>query len=626
MDLFELLQRGYFPKELPPSFNTYKFALNADKYIGVVRGDDNLKKKSSAPAMYSIEKSDVSRRAIHIPNPLNYLILAGVIVKNQLEIENSIPDSSFSISKIYHSANLSDRCLVPRGLPIRLLKQEALKVAIAKRYEVKLDVANFYPSIYTHSIAWALLGRDKAKELWGIGAKARKAHSADRDVQLYELADAIDSSIRNCNENQTHGILIGPDVSFLVGELIMSRIDNNLKTKNPQLKGFRFYDDYTMYVDTEEECDALYQQLQAELRYFGLEINESKYQKKKYPFSIQDDYQRDINSVKLSKESTNRGDDLLDFFDVMWKCAQFDSSRALTIFKYGLSVLINKHVKLDKNNKGLYEPLLYKTAVVEPSIIPQISRILDFSIEQPTKNLLADAVNSILKSHVPYAQDNEVAWALWLCKKYELKMDKDMVRNILKMDSTICTIILMDILHTHQLELLDDEDVKREIKEIGSTWSAHSLYTDEWLLLYEASEQGWIDNSKLICEDTFFKMLHDDGVRFYDPNVAADYKSYDYIETLPYDYYPKSVKDDTSALVSEILDSVRDEAFDQIYDDESDIPAGVIRDFIESEIEDYEFENELFGRIIHCVFRGEDFDKEELVNDYVRRIGYQMGY
>lgn len=28
--------------------------------------------------------------------------------------------------------------------------------------------------------------------------------------------------------------------------------------------------------------------------------------------------------------------------------------------------------------------------------------------------------------------------------------------------------------------------------------------------------------------------------------------------------------------------------------------------------------------VIHCVFRSEDFDKEELVYDFVSKIGYQM--
>lgn len=85
MDLFELLQRGYFPKELPPSFNTYKFALKGGDLLGVLNGN-----VVSAPALYSVEKNDVSRRVIHIPNPANYLKLADVVVRNEATIWGSI--------------------------------------------------------------------------------------------------------------------------------------------------------------------------------------------------------------------------------------------------------------------------------------------------------------------------------------------------------------------------------------------------------------------------------------------------------------------------------------------------------------------------------------------------------
>lgn len=33
MNLFELLQRGYLPKVLPPSFNTYNFALKGEDLL-----------------------------------------------------------------------------------------------------------------------------------------------------------------------------------------------------------------------------------------------------------------------------------------------------------------------------------------------------------------------------------------------------------------------------------------------------------------------------------------------------------------------------------------------------------------------------------------------------------------
>lgn len=45
-----------------------------------------------------------------------------------------------------------------------------------------------------------------------------------------------------------------------------------------------------------------------------------------------------------------------------------------------------------------------------------------------------------------------------------------------------------------------------------------------------------------------------------------------------------------------------------------------IYDMIDSDIEDLDFEDELFNRIINPVFRGEGIDEEELVNEFLERI------
>ena len=61
----------------------------------------------------------------------------------------------------------------------------------------------------------------------------------------------------------------------------------------------------------------------------------------------------------------------------------------------------------------------------------------------------------------------------------------------------------------------------------------------------------------MINNDPFFKLLHDEGVKFYDENIKADYTSYDYIETLPFDFYPKHIKDEADAIESDILKTVK---------------------------------------------------------------------
>lgn len=617
MDLFELLQRGYFPKELPPSFNTYKFALKGGDLLAMLNGN-----VVSAPALYSVEKNDVSRRVIHIPNPANYLKLADVVVRNETAIWGSIPSSPYSNSRAYYDSEISKRCIAPKQMPLFKLKREKLKMAMTKRYEVKIDVANFYPTVYTHSITWAMLGREKAKQIWSLSTPQRRSYTPASDVQLYEIGNQIDKAIRNCNEQQTHGILVGPDVSFLIGELIMSRIDANVSALRPDLKGTRYYDDYTFYVDSEEDANSVYQTLQSELRHFGLEINDAKFEKRKAPCSIQDEHAREISPIRIDKDQAKRGEDILHLFDVMWKCAELKPEKTLTIFKYGLRLLINRRIKIDTKNEGLYELLLYKTAIIKPSVLPQICQILDFSGKQSSADLMAETLDAIFKSYIPYAQDNEVAWALWICKKYEIDIALPYVCQILDMGSAVCCIILLDILHHRQKQMLLEEDVKTRIDMLSRTWNKDSLYSQDWLLMYEASEHGWIDSSAIISQDPFFKKLHDEEVMFYDENIAADYSSYDYIEKLPYDYYPPATKDDAKVLKDKIIDRIREKAFDMFYDDEADggPSEDEIYDMIDSEIEDLDFEDELFNKILNPVFRGEDVDEEKLVNEFLDRI------
>ena len=44
------------------------------------------------------------------------------------------------------------------------VEQRSLELALSYRYMFVTDITNCYGTIYTHTIAWALMGKDKAKE------------------------------------------------------------------------------------------------------------------------------------------------------------------------------------------------------------------------------------------------------------------------------------------------------------------------------------------------------------------------------------------------------------------------------------------------------------------------------
>src|SRR5690606_16287800 len=93
------------------------------------------------------------------------------------------------------------------------------------RFLVKADIQRFFPSIYTHSLPWALMGKANAKQM--LTNKTLKG----------TWQDQLDMFVRSTANNQTVGIPIGPDTSRLLAEVILSSVDVGLSRAFRRLKG-----------------------------------------------------------------------------------------------------------------------------------------------------------------------------------------------------------------------------------------------------------------------------------------------------------------------------------------------------------------------------------------------------
>ncbi len=65
------------------------------------------------------------------------------------------------------------------------------------RYLLRTDISRFYPSVYTHSIPWAIHGKEYSKQ-----------HRFDKN-----LGNQLDKLVQSCQYGQTNGIPIGPDTT-----------------------------------------------------------------------------------------------------------------------------------------------------------------------------------------------------------------------------------------------------------------------------------------------------------------------------------------------------------------------------------------------------------------------------
>ncbi|WP_347273891.1 RNA-directed DNA polymerase [Candidatus Kuenenia sp.] len=80
---------------------------------------------------------------------------------------------------------------------------------------IRADITNFYNSVYTHSIGWAIHGREEAF----------------KDNECLLTGNKIDRLIQYANDGRTNGIPVGSALSDLIAEIILSSIDRKVSNK-----------------------------------------------------------------------------------------------------------------------------------------------------------------------------------------------------------------------------------------------------------------------------------------------------------------------------------------------------------------------------------------------------------
>lgn len=142
---------------------------------------------------------------------------------------------------------------------------------LEKKYHsmLQVDISKCFPSIYTHSIGWAV----KNKRL----AKAKPRVYGDFDGNFDNLMQIM-------NYRETNGIIIGPEVSRIFSEIILQKIDLNLIDKMNGLdlkvsKDFdfrRYVDDYFIFYRSDKVKEAFMRSLESSLLDYKMYLNEAK--------------------------------------------------------------------------------------------------------------------------------------------------------------------------------------------------------------------------------------------------------------------------------------------------------------------------------------------------------------
>lgn len=162
---------------------------------------------------------------------------------------------------------------------------------------LQVDVSKCFPSIYTHSLGWAV----KNKKL----AKSKSVGSFDQ---------AFDSLMQLTNYRETNGIIVGPEVSRIFAEIILQKIDLNLVEKmteqNLQISkdyDFRRYvDDYFIFFRSENTRVTIIKTLEKCLLEYKMYLNEAKTTISSRPFATPISLAKHALKQTISKCLTTR--------------------------------------------------------------------------------------------------------------------------------------------------------------------------------------------------------------------------------------------------------------------------------------------------------------------------------
>lgn len=188
----------------------------------------------------------------------------------EVEVEPEVLDMETKLLKSYFTYK-----------PIDLIykfyeKNEYQRLEQKFNLSIEFDISKCFYNIYTHSITWAIKNKESAKK------------SSRQD----SFENSFDKIMQLSNYNETHGIVVGPEVSRIFAEIILQQVDINVLRrltdeqyelgKDYEIR--RYVDDYFVFANDEKILKKVLFTYKEELVEYKLYINDQKTIIKESPF------------------------------------------------------------------------------------------------------------------------------------------------------------------------------------------------------------------------------------------------------------------------------------------------------------------------------------------------------
>ena len=489
-----LLQHNYLPttrearEEIPPIFSSVSFTPGVANKLQSAEGNaakEERRNRGYDQVEYRLTRYNSVSRPLSIPHPTAHARLCIALHDNWDKLGYIVSNPNSQIKPRDHE---DGRLIVMTGYGGTLGKSKRqLNHSFGKRYRVKTDISNCFHSIYSHAVAWGLVGRDEAKH-------KRK----DKESWFNQ----IDKCIRASRRLETQGIAIGPGTSNVIAEIILARIDERLREKFSSF--VRYIDDYEFYCDSEEQARDFIQALERATSEYKLQLNIQKTEFSKLPQPVSENWVLQLGQHAPRGEDTSTFD-VYRFLDVALALSSKHPDG--NVLKYAASVIQGLNLNYPKSVDCL--EYLLSLSFHHTDLLPKLQGLIDtsylhfgeefFDLEGTQSKL-----NTLLAECAALRRSDGMCWALYYLGRVNQNATPTIAKKVIETEDSLAIATLYWANDEHKPAVinfarsLDHEDV-------------HEL-DRHWLLLYQLYADGHIPNP--YKDDHCFDVLKKSGVVF----------------------------------------------------------------------------------------------------------------
>jgi hypothetical protein len=487
-----LCSKGFIPAEVPPLVQSRIFAshLAAGSFEVIDLHEGQPNHTRTRPTRFSAARLNGLRRVLGIVNPHSFARLAVEIDRSWSLLSEHYDSSEISVSR--PSLTGKKRALALDN-PFVLRDARRREVAVTSSFRLRTDVAQCYPSMYTHSIPWALHDRATAK-----------AHQGGAEEQV--AGGRLDRRVRDMSDGQTSGLPIGPDTSLAMAEIVLTRIDAHsaISSIASFQGGIRNIDDIELYFSERSGADEALERIERAAAELELSLNPHKTSVEESPLEIEDRWKSRV-TASMSRSKTLGG--TTGFLNEMLALAREFPGDA--VVPYGIKVALRDTEPGSDAHRAVIDVALAASRFSAASMkhtIPIAAEAAANDVYPPMK--LAHALNLLVERAAQLHRHDELTWAVWgLATTGQRLVDK--ASEAMRSSTDPLAVTLYH--YMREVGLADGDDAP-ELADI----SAEDLMTESWLLAYEAVRREWTSDVSF-GPSPFFERLLDEGVTFLPP-------------------------------------------------------------------------------------------------------------